>query len=338
MSEEPHQQGADDGSAGPVDPTEQKADGAGSADTPRKGLLPKKRERRDRPKRERPPRPERSKKRLFGGSREEQPTEAIPPDAATTGRSPAAEEQPQSQLPYPAAPASEERTDPVPTDEPAKPRKRGLLPKRKTADTPARTPDEPGVDGPATDGASAAPDAQTASEPRRGKAKRPREKRPPREKKPRPKRPPRAKKPKAERAERADRPAPASTLRRERRALLASRQDAAYHLGGLAFELYRRDLLQDGVLRQRAVEVAALDDRIREIDRQLGERTARAPAPAGAPGAAQAGPAGNCLVCRSEFVQDARFCSNCGARFVPEAAESEQVTSAIEIPTDAARG
>jgi hypothetical protein len=122
----------------------------------------------------------------------------------------------------------------------------------------------------------------------------------------------------------------AGALHRRRRALIAQRQETVYHLGGLAFELYRRDLLSEDVMRRRAGEVAMLDDTVRDIDIQLGEmdrarraRRARSPDDLAA---------GNCVRCHAPFRAEARFCWQCGARMVPEAEGDEQVTAAITPP------
>ena len=56
------------------------------------------------------------------------------------------------------------------------------------------------------------------------------------------------------------RPRAPRRLRRERKKLVARREVAVYDLGGLAFELYRRDLLTEEVMRLRAQEVAELDE------------------------------------------------------------------------------
>ena len=129
-------------------------------------------------------------------------------------------------------------------------------------------------------------------------------------------------------------------LRRERRRLLASREEAVYHLGGLAFELYRRDQLGEEVMRRRAGEVALLDDTVREIDARLGEidrerkeRRRRAPGD---------GIAGNCLACRAPFRAEARYCWQCGAQLVPTSDGDDQVTAIItpapeQPPEDGAR-
>lgn len=119
-------------------------------------------------------------------------------------------------------------------------------------------------------------------------------------------------------------------LRRDRRSLLTRREEAVYHLGGLAFELYRRDLLPDGVMRRRAGEVAELDDTVRDIDVRLEEaervRRERRGRPVDDPSA------GCCLTCRSTFRAEARFCWQCGAPLVPPTLGDDQVTAAIPSP------
>jgi hypothetical protein len=117
-------------------------------------------------------------------------------------------------------------------------------------------------------------------------------------------------------------------LRRERRRLLASREEAVYHLGGLAFELYRRDQLGEEVMRRRAGEVALLDDTVRDIDARLGEidRVRRERRRRAAPGE---GIVGNCLTCRAPFRAEARFCWQCGTRLVPASEGDDQVTAII---------
>jgi hypothetical protein len=117
-------------------------------------------------------------------------------------------------------------------------------------------------------------------------------------------------------------------LRRERRRLLASREEAVYHLGGLAFELYRRDQLGEEVMRRRAGEVALLDDTVRDIDARLGEidQVRRERRRRAAPGD---GVVGNCLTCRAPFRAEARYCWQCGTRLVPASEGDEQVTAII---------
>lgn len=123
----------------------------------------------------------------------------------------------------------------------------------------------------------------------------------------------------------------AGRLRRRRRRLLTEREEAVYHLGGLAFELYRRDLLPEGVMRLRAGEVATLDDSVRDIDVRLGEidRARRERR-----GAAPEDPSvGCCLVCRTPFRAEARFCWQCGTQVVPPPiGGDDQPTQVISSP------
>ena len=130
------------------------------------------------------------------------------------------------------------------------------------------------------------------------------------------------------------RPPGAGRLRRERRKLLTRREEAVYHLGGLAFELYRRDQLTEDVMRLRAGEVAQLDDTVRDIDVRLGEiererrdrRTAEPADPA----------VGCCLVCRTPFRAEARFCWQCGTQVVPPPVGGDDQPTAVISTPDAA--
>ncbi len=119
-------------------------------------------------------------------------------------------------------------------------------------------------------------------------------------------------------------------LRRRREQLLKEREETVYHLGGLAFELYRRDRLSDEVMRLRAGQVAQIDDAVRDIDARLSdvekerkERRVRTPADPSV---------GCCLVCRTPFRGEARFCWQCGTRLVPDTVGDEQPTAAIPMP------
>jgi hypothetical protein len=121
-------------------------------------------------------------------------------------------------------------------------------------------------------------------------------------------------------------------LRRDRRLLLTRREDAVYHLGGLAFELYRRGMLPEGVMRTKAGEVAQLDDTVRDIDVRLGE-VERARRERSRPEIAE--PAvGACLACRTAFRAEARYCWQCGAQVVPPPVHGDdQVTAVISSPS-----
>jgi hypothetical protein len=118
-------------------------------------------------------------------------------------------------------------------------------------------------------------------------------------------------------------------LRRRRKRLISDRELAVYHLGGLAFELYRRDLLTEEVLRRRAGAVSLIDEAVHDIDERLAqldserrEKRARR----GEPGITTAG---NCLACRAPFQADARFCWQCGAQLNPAPELDAQVTQTI---------
>jgi hypothetical protein len=127
-------------------------------------------------------------------------------------------------------------------------------------------------------------------------------------------------------------PASAARLRRRRHRLTRRRQEALYHLGGLAFELYRRDRLEERVMQRRAREVAELDRTVGEIDASLEalDRARRERRRGSEPD----GPVGACLRCRAPFGRDARFCWSCGIAFGPLPADSEQDTGVIATRED----
>jgi hypothetical protein len=119
-------------------------------------------------------------------------------------------------------------------------------------------------------------------------------------------------------------------MRRERRRLVGRRQETLYHLGGLAFELYRRDLLVEPVMRRRAEEVADIDRTMISIDEQLAtieeDRRARREerrAERREARASQKQPAGYCLSCGAPQREPANFCANCGAPIVRHEQDSD---------------
>jgi hypothetical protein len=126
-------------------------------------------------------------------------------------------------------------------------------------------------------------------------------------------------------------------LRRERRRLLASREEAVYNLGGLAFELYRRDALGEEVMRRKAGEVALLDETVRDIDARLGEIDRARRERRGGRGP-ESEVAGNCLACRAPFRAEARYCWQCGAQLVPTSEGDEQITVVIPPAPDPPAG
>lgn len=113
-------------------------------------------------------------------------------------------------------------------------------------------------------------------------------------------------------------PPPVNRLRRERRRLMRQREELVFHLGGLAYELHRRDLLISDVATRRATMIMELDDAVHEIDAHLeAHDRARRAGRRGGVIVSEPVVAGACLVCRAPFIPEARFCSHCGTRFAP---------------------
>src|SRR5215510_11701676 len=62
---------------------------------------------------------------------------------------------------------------------------------------------------------------------------------------------------------------PPGSLRRERRALIRTREERIRDLGGLMLEMYRRDQFKQDLLIEQCQEVLAVESRLREIDELL---------------------------------------------------------------------
>jgi hypothetical protein len=113
-------------------------------------------------------------------------------------------------------------------------------------------------------------------------------------------------------------PAPtAGDLRRERRALLALREERLRDLGGLTLEMYRRDHFNEQLIVERCAELVALEARVSEIDAML----------AGARGLRKRG--GTICSCGAPILIGARFCPSCGRVVVDEHPD-------VELPKEAA--
>lgn len=138
-------------------------------------------------------------------------------------------------------------------------------------------------------------------------------------------------------------------LRRRRRQLMATYEQAIFDLGGLALEMHGRGLLAEDILRRRAAEAADLRAQIDELGGRLDEirqgRQERRQAGRGA--------AVTCPACGARSRANANFCASCGTPLqpgvggapadpdTPEADQptqvviEEQVTSVIvEAPVD----
>jgi hypothetical protein len=116
-----------------------------------------------------------------------------------------------------------------------------------------------------------------------------------------------------------------NSIKRDRQRLDSERQEAQFHLGGLAVELLRRDALTQPVLRAKAAELIDLDEQVRLLDWRLEaieterrQRKGLEPPVAGA-----------CLSCGAEFAPAAVFCWRCGTRFAPETQSQTALTAEI---------
>jgi hypothetical protein len=126
------------------------------------------------------------------------------------------------------------------------------------------------------------------------------------------------------------------TIRRERRGLIRAREEKIRDLGGLALDMHRRGVFRQDLLDERARELIALEERLRELDSMLAAATA-ARRPGGAPRCTCGAPilwgshfcsncgrptgdaVVTCAGCGAPLPADARFCANCGR--VAESAE-----------------
>jgi rubrerythrin len=93
---------------------------------------------------------------------------------------------------------------------------------------------------------------------------------------------------------------PPSRLRRERRALVAYREQRIRDLGGLVVEMYRQDRVRQDLIVEQAAEIVSVEARLREVDRLLGARTGRLDR------------GFRCSRCGTPLHVGARFCPSCG--------------------------
>ena len=121
-----------------------------------------------------------------------------------------------------------------------------------------------------------------------------------------------------------------AVLKREQRALLREREERVRDLGGLVFEMFRRDRFRVELVTERCADLVAVDQRLEELDSLLsasrrGLRCAcGAPLAWGAHFCANCGravgsrPVVACARCGTPLPADVKFCGSCG--------------SAVEIP------
>jgi len=94
---------------------------------------------------------------------------------------------------------------------------------------------------------------------------------------------------------------PVGQLRRERRALLSLREDRLRDLGGLMLEMFRRDRFRQDLILERCTELAAIEDRLGELETLLGAALSRG----------RVRPAARCE-CGAPVFWGSRFCAQCG--------------------------
>ena len=94
-----------------------------------------------------------------------------------------------------------------------------------------------------------------------------------------------------------------NALKRERRALLREREDRIRDLGGLVFEMFRRDRFRVELVTERCSDLLALDERLGEIDSLLAAASQR-----GGPRCA----------CGAPLAWNSHFCANCGRPVGPQ--------------------
>lgn len=90
-------------------------------------------------------------------------------------------------------------------------------------------------------------------------------------------------------------------LRRERRALMRTREERIRDLGGLMLEMYRRDRFREDLIQEQCGELLSLEARLADLDAMLSAATF----------ASRRTATGRCL-CGAPLVWGSHFCSNCG--------------------------
>ena len=94
---------------------------------------------------------------------------------------------------------------------------------------------------------------------------------------------------------------PAGQLRRERRALLQTREQRLRDLGGLMLEMYRRDQFRQDLLVDRCVELQRLEERLADLDALLVAAVSRG----------RTRPSARCE-CGAPVFWGSKFCAQCG--------------------------
>jgi hypothetical protein len=141
-----------------------------------------------------------------------------------------------------------------------------------------------------------------------------------------------------------------AALKRERRALLREREDRIRDLGGLVFEMFRRDRFRVELVTERCADLVALEERLDELDTLIASVNRRgglrcecgAPLAWGAHFCANCGrpvgprPVVSCARCGAPLPAEAKFCGSCGSAVEqqPEVPEDTQADPAPKEPAE----
>jgi Double zinc ribbon len=130
-----------------------------------------------------------------------------------------------------------------------------------------------------------------------------------------------------------------AALKRERRALLREREERIRDLGGIVFEMFRRDRFRVELVTEHCADLVVLEERLEELDTLLSTKRGSIRCECGAPLAWGAHFCGNCgrpvgtrpvvacARCGTPLPADVRFCGNCGSAVEHPAAAPEDTQS-----------
>jgi hypothetical protein len=141
-----------------------------------------------------------------------------------------------------------------------------------------------------------------------------------------------------------------TALKRERRALLREREERIRDLGGLVFEMFRRDRFRVELVTERCSDLVALEERLNEIDALIATASRRgglrcecgAPLAWGAHFCANCGrpvgprPVVACARCGAPLPAEAKFCGTCGSavELAPELPADTEADPAPKEPAE----
>jgi hypothetical protein len=141
-----------------------------------------------------------------------------------------------------------------------------------------------------------------------------------------------------------------AALKRERRALLREREDRIRDLGGLVFEMFRRDRFRVELVTERCADLVALEKRLDELDGLIASVNRRsglrcecgAPLAWGTHFCANCGrpvgprPVVSCARCGAPLPAEAKFCGSCGSTVEqqPEVPADTQADPAPKEPAE----